>query len=143
MSTAMTELSPGTTDAADQFLQVYMLQGVSRTFALTIPQLPSSLARVVANAYLLCRIVDTIEDEPALHPLQKRAFCSRFARVVENGQSAEVLATDLAPLLVARRNRVEEPLRVARRAREVRGVVDDQHHLLINRELHRPQQPVI
>ncbi len=80
-------------------LQDRLLAGVSRTFALTIPQLPPELRHVVSNAYLLCRIVDTIEDEPALHPLQKRAFCGRFARVVENGQPAEDLATDLAPLL--------------------------------------------
>jgi 1-deoxy-D-xylulose-5-phosphate synthase len=83
-------------------LQDRLLAGVSRTFALTIPQLPPSLRHVVSNAYLLCRIVDTIEDEPALNPLQKRAFCSRFARVVSDGVSAADLAADLAPLLSER-----------------------------------------
>jgi farnesyl-diphosphate farnesyltransferase len=33
--------------------QNVLLQGVSRTFALTIPQLPPKLAVVVGNAYLL------------------------------------------------------------------------------------------
>ncbi|MDL1867558.1 phytoene synthase, partial [Betaproteobacteria bacterium PRO4] len=43
----------------DARYQEHILQGVSRTFALTIPQLPPALREVVGNAYLLCRIVDT------------------------------------------------------------------------------------
>ena len=50
--------------ASDLAYQAGMLQCVSRTFALTIPQLPGALRDVVGNAYLLCRIADTIEDEP-------------------------------------------------------------------------------
>ena len=46
--------------------QLRFLPGVSRTFALTIPKLPATLSGVVANAYLLCRIVDTIEDDPTM-----------------------------------------------------------------------------
>jgi len=57
---------------SDDAFQARMLAGVSRTFALTIPQLPPELARVVSNAYLLCRIVDTIEDEPGISPAMKR-----------------------------------------------------------------------
>lgn len=46
--------------------QAVHLQKVSRTFALTIPLLPMPLADWVGNAYLLCRIVDTIEDDAEL-----------------------------------------------------------------------------
>lgn len=46
--------------------QAVHLQRVSRTFALTIPLLPMPLADWVGNAYLLCRIVDTIEDDADL-----------------------------------------------------------------------------
>ena len=46
--------------------EIQILNKVSRSFALTIPQLPKKLRRTVTNAYLLCRIVDTIEDEPGL-----------------------------------------------------------------------------
>jgi farnesyl-diphosphate farnesyltransferase len=42
------------------------LQGVSRTYAILIPMLPGSLAEVVGLAYLLMRIVDTLEDDPRL-----------------------------------------------------------------------------
>lgn len=82
----------------DEF-QAHLLEGVSRTFALTIPQLPKALFPVVANAYLLCRIVDTIEDEVSLSPRQKLYFCSEFIEVVKTGQQAEIFALELAPLL--------------------------------------------
>ncbi|QSA97110.1 phytoene/squalene synthase family protein [Methylococcus sp. EFPC2] len=83
----------------DDALQAWLLEGVSRTFALTIPQLPAGLAKPVSNAYLLCRIVDTIEDEVALTSAQKRQFCQRFVRVVAGEDDATALAADLAPLL--------------------------------------------
>ena len=56
--------------AVDRFHQ-RLLPQVSRTFALTIPQLPGSLADVVGNAYLWCRIADTVEDEPHLDAATK------------------------------------------------------------------------
>ena len=54
--------SPPTLES-DEAYQEHALPGVSRTFALTIPELPGDLRRVVTNAYLLCRIADTIEDD--------------------------------------------------------------------------------
>lgn len=84
---------------SDNQFQAYLLKGVSRTFALTIPQLPQALFPAVANAYLLCRIVDTIEDEVSLSPRQKLHFCSEFIDVVKTGQQAEIFALELAPLL--------------------------------------------
>lgn len=89
---------PWSDDDDDEF-QSAMLQGVSRTFALTIPQLPQPLCRVVCNAYLLCRIVDTIEDEPALSAPEKRYFCRRFVDTVYGKFAAEQFAADLAPHL--------------------------------------------
>uniref|UniRef100_B8HMB9 Squalene/phytoene synthase n=1 Tax=Cyanothece sp. (strain PCC 7425 / ATCC 29141) TaxID=395961 RepID=B8HMB9_CYAP4 len=41
-----------------------ILPEVSRTFALSIRFLPGNLGRAVLCAYLLCRIADTIEDDP-------------------------------------------------------------------------------
>ena len=84
---------------ADDALQARLLDGVSRTFALTIPQLPEGLAKPVANAYLLCRIVDTIEDEVSLSSAQKRQFSRQFIAVVEGDEPPERLADALAPLL--------------------------------------------
>ena len=83
----------------DNDLQAILLEGVSRTFALTIPQLPPELYPAVANAYLLCRIVDTIEDEVSLSTKQKEFFCSTFIKVVKTGKGAADFALQLSPLL--------------------------------------------
>ena len=90
-----------TTDehTADLAWQSAILQEVSRTFALTIPQLPSGLRDVVGNAYLLCRIADTIEDEPALSASEKREFSERFIRVVAGEEPPTPFAEQLAPRL--------------------------------------------
>ena len=83
----------------DLAYQTDILQGVSRTFALTIPQLPAALRDVVGNAYLLCRIADTIEDAPALSAAQKQAFSERFIEVVAGREAGERFAWELEPLL--------------------------------------------
>ena len=83
----------------DLAYQNHILQGVSRTFALTIPQLPGPLCDVVGNAYLLCRIADTIEDEPALSVAQKQGFSERFVEIVGGRERAEGFARELRPLL--------------------------------------------
>lgn len=75
------------------------LPGVSRTFALTIPQLPESLRHAVGNNYLLCRIADTIEDEPTLSVEEKGIYLDRFVGVVEGRSSARSFAQDLHPRL--------------------------------------------
>lgn len=87
------------TVASDLDYQDLILQGVSRTFALTIPQLPADLNRVVGNAYLLCRIADTIEDDPALDAAQKRYFSEFFIQVIGGDKPAQSFAGELHPLL--------------------------------------------
>ncbi|RKZ53498.1 MAG: phytoene synthase [Candidatus Parabeggiatoa sp. nov. 3] len=83
----------------DEAYQNNSLSGVSRTFALTIPQLPPALCQVVGNGYLLCRIADTIEDEPNLTPQQKRQFSQEFIQVVAGEASPKALSQSLEPLL--------------------------------------------
>jgi farnesyl-diphosphate farnesyltransferase len=85
--------------ADDLAYQRSILPGVSRTFALTIPVLPERLAIVMTNAYLLCRLADTIEDDPGLAQEQKSHFHARFVAVVEGNEAAAPFAADLAPLL--------------------------------------------
>ena len=55
------------------------LRNVSRTFALTIPMLPKSLIDYISNAYLLCRIADTVEDDPIAADKQKISWLISFA----------------------------------------------------------------
>ena len=85
----------------DRAFQAHALEQVSRTFALTIPELPPPLAHVVGNAYLLCRIADTIEDDASLPAAEKRAEAERFIRVLAGGEPAEAFAASLAPRLDA------------------------------------------
>lgn len=92
-------MSPRAPSAADEALQKELLARVSRTFALTIPALPARLERVVGNAYLLCRISDTIEDAAALDPPGALDFCERFIAVVEDREDAAAFARDFAPRL--------------------------------------------
>lgn len=82
--------------------QAQILPEVSRTFALTIPVLPERLAEVVANAYLLCRLADTIEDDIGLGNEQKSEFYRRFIAIVRGEEPAEPFAEELLPLLSSR-----------------------------------------
>src|SRR5215472_17511271 len=84
---------------SDEAYQDHILPGVSRTFALTIPELPPALRTAVTNAYLLCRIADTIEDEPALSPAASLHFLQRFVAVLYGREPASALAKDLVPQL--------------------------------------------
>lgn len=94
----------------DEAYQKHILQGVSRTFALTIPQLPPALCKIVSNGYLLCRIADTIEDEPALTPIQKNYFSQQFIQVVAEQLEPEIFSQALFPLLSDRTLAAEKDL---------------------------------
>ncbi|HYC10740.1 MAG TPA: squalene/phytoene synthase family protein, partial [Steroidobacteraceae bacterium] len=78
-------MDPGNLDVN---YQEQILPHVSRTFALTIPQLPQPLRIAVCNAYLVCRIADTIEDEPALSAAETRVYLERFTAVVSGSEPA-------------------------------------------------------
>lgn len=95
----MEELNNTRPSDADEQYQDHILQGVSRTFALTIPVLPGPLARVVSNAYLLCRIADTIEDDKHLPDYRKREFSEQFINVVAGTDDAGKFAGELYPEL--------------------------------------------
>lgn len=54
----------------DRFCRA-VLPAVSRTFALGIKVLPGDLGQAVLDAYLLCRIADTVEDSLVIDAAQK------------------------------------------------------------------------
>ncbi len=95
---------------SDEGYQDQILPHVSRTFALTIPQLPEPLRVAVTNAYLLCRIADTIEDEPALPPEETLAFLERFKAVVAGRGDAALLASEVEGRLSSRTLSTERDL---------------------------------
>ncbi|MBV8853028.1 MAG: squalene/phytoene synthase family protein [Sinobacteraceae bacterium] len=108
-----------TRESADEAYQDHILPDVSRTFALTIPQLPAALRTSVTSAYLLCRIADTIEDEPALIADATLVYLNRFVAVLAGREPASALARDLLPhlsqqTLAAERDLVRHMERVVR-----------------------------
>ncbi len=68
---------------------------VSRTFALTIPMLPKNLQDVIANAYLLCRIADTIEDDKSLNNENKIKWLNLFSDFFKSDLSDESTLKEL------------------------------------------------
>ena len=86
---------PNRPASADAALQADLLQGVARSFALTLAQLPDPLRTPACNLYLLCRIADTIEDDPVLSPAQKEDLSGRWVDVVEGRAAPEPLARQL------------------------------------------------
>ncbi len=96
--------------SSDEVYQDHILPHVSRTFALTIPQLPVGLRTAVTNAYLLCRIADTIEDEPALSPPETLAFLQRFSGTLAGHGDSGLLAREIGQRLSDRTLAAEREL---------------------------------
>ena len=64
------------------------LQGVSRTYALLVPMLPNELADAVGAAYLLMRIVDTLEDAPGLSTPERLALFGHVTAALRGDAAA-------------------------------------------------------
>ncbi len=96
----------------DAFLTKH-LQGVSRTYAIVVPMLPRPLDEAVGLAYLLMRIVDTIEDAPHLGPADRmlrlatldaamsddRALAARLAEPIGDHPAEAALMHDTPEVL--------------------------------------------
>ena len=124
-------LSNHTTDAveqnADQFadltdveFQAAILPSVSRTFALTIRQLPTELRQTVTIAYLLCRIADTIEDDMALSSSQIAEQQGQFLAAINGKLDPETFARTTVALL-SNSTSAAERLLVANTSRVLTG----------------------
>jgi farnesyl-diphosphate farnesyltransferase len=94
----------------DEIYQAQILTRVSRTFALTIPQLPPALSNVVSNGYLLCRIADTIEDESYLTPQVKKYFTHEFIKVITGESDAQIFSKNLHSQLSSSTSNSEKEL---------------------------------
>jgi farnesyl-diphosphate farnesyltransferase len=84
------------TVSEEERFQDAMLVGVSRTFALTIPQLPEPVRRTVTNAYLLCRIADTIEDDPGVTTEDKQMFHGWLVELLSGRDDAAAFVQELS-----------------------------------------------
>lgn len=75
-----------------------ILPAVSRTFALSIRVLPGELGRAVLAAYLLCRIADTLEDEPQMPAAGKTALLDELQRCFDDGAAADAFPQRVATI---------------------------------------------
>lgn len=75
----------------DSFIAAH-LKGVSRTYAIVIPMLPRGLDEAVGLAYLLMRIVDTLEDDPQLSDADRRVALTALARQLASVPAAEMVS---------------------------------------------------
>ena len=83
--------------SADRFARE-ILPAVSRTFALSIRVLPGDLGRAVLAAYLLCRIADTLEDEPVLPAEFKAGLLDELARCFDDPVAADAFPSRVEAL---------------------------------------------
>jgi farnesyl-diphosphate farnesyltransferase len=122
-----------TPSASDLSYQARILPDVSRTFALTIPELPTELVDVVSNAYLLCRLADTIEDDAGMTSDAKSAFMAEFLAVLHDEADAEEFARRLLAELSPLTSEAERDL-VANTAAVLRitsGFSETQRHAML------------
>ena len=95
---------------SDIDFQNKILTEVSRTFALTIPKLPDNLVVAVSNAYLLCRIADTIEDDPDLSFPEKKRYADWFTKILRDKSSATEFSKELLTKLGPKTSQAERLL---------------------------------
>ena len=75
-----------------------ILPAVSRTFALSIKLLPGTLGKAVLVSYLLCRIADTLEDEPALPAEAKAVLLDDLLACFDDAGAADAFPARVASL---------------------------------------------
>lgn len=75
-----------------------LLPGVSRTFAISIAVLRGTLAADVATAYLLCRLLDTVEDDTTLPEVERRTLLLDLAGGIEHPEETGAVCDRLVRL---------------------------------------------
>jgi farnesyl-diphosphate farnesyltransferase len=70
----------------DPFQVCRQVVEASYTFAHPIGMLPERLNRAVTCAYVLCRVADTVEDDPRIAPDLKRELFDAFLGSLERGE---------------------------------------------------------
>ena len=78
--------------------QYEMLRQVSRTFALSVEQLPRTLRDILTISYLLFRVSDCLEDHEAMEVERKVQLLRLWARVLSREVSPENLTARVSDL---------------------------------------------
>lgn len=68
------------------------VQGVSRTFALTIDTLDDPMSSYICVGYLICRIADTVEDSSRISPQERSELLELYDRTLDPDDETDVEA---------------------------------------------------
>lgn len=80
--------APGVT--SDQAWTFDAVESVSRTFALSIDLLDEPVASWVCTGYLLCRIADTVEDDPSIPPAVRADLLETYDALLNPADGTDV-----------------------------------------------------
>ena len=77
------------------------VQGVSRTFALTVDVLEEPMSSYICVGYLICRIADTVEDADHIPPAEQARLLRRYDAVLdpEDPTAVEDFLAEVDPYL--------------------------------------------
>ena len=87
MMIALTETTNKLADSLENCVTI--LPKVSRTFAISILHLRGSLRNAVITSYLLCRIADTIEDDPSTSTKKRSKMFDLLLNCLEKNHSIQ------------------------------------------------------
>lgn len=108
--------------------QYQMLRNVSRTFALSIEQLPQSLRDAITIAYLLLRVSDILEDNEVMQPERKAELLRLWEQILDerapvkllidavvdlDGSDPEVDVAQRADVVIQQLRRLPEPIQAS------------------------------
>ena len=97
------------------------VQGVSRTFALTVDVLEEPMSSYICVGYLVCRVADTVEDADHIPPAEQARLLRQYDRALDpaDGTEIEAFAAAVEPHLPPDEDRSEDWEVVARSPRIV------------------------
>jgi len=81
---------PGTDPEADLEWCHEAVQGVSRTFALTIDVLDEPMSTHICLGYLLCRVADTVEDANHIPPEPQAALLRQYDAAIDPESDTDI-----------------------------------------------------
>jgi farnesyl-diphosphate farnesyltransferase len=96
----VSDSSAGDPLASDRAWTFDAVQSVSRTFALSIDLLADPMSSWICTGYLLCRIADTVEDEPSIPPRRRAEILDTYDAVLdpEDDTTVEEFQAAVAPV---------------------------------------------
>jgi len=94
----LSERLDGSTNETAMLIHYQLLRDVSRTFALSIEQLPQPLRDAVTLAYLLFRVADCLEDHDQLSPSEKAVLLRLWASILRGETDVGELLQRIQPL---------------------------------------------